>query len=360
MNDEFKQRRDGSLVREKDCHHRGVALRMDEGGVREQANVTRTSLIHVNVETREILNRQNDLSMLASTLTNKVENVGNQLRATENDIVDAERLSSGSVNTYDSHQEKHAKNVAIVDELINYLKKGTPGGDVLTQDGSIAPMTTITTSLRPPVMAEEIATSLVEEASLLEKKEEPTESGGSEGEGEGEGGGGGESAAVHSSMKLTSLLNDMKQSMVDFAPKRDMSHEQLKESHSQLISALESKMTRLESELKVLQAEKLQTSSRMEQALVDINKVTTKSSELERTLGKQKIYLSSVAQHITKHEKMCDMMEIKFNELRTMMMDDLGIVKVIKNMLGANQMKRVKVVAETMASDLETAIPSAL
>lgn len=43
-----------------------------------------------------------------------------------------------------------------------------------------------------------------------------------------------------------------------------------------------------------------------------------------------------------------------------MMMDDLGIVKVIKNMLGANQMKRVKVVAETMASDLETAIPSAL
>ena len=55
MNDEFKQRREGSLKREKDCHHRGVALRVDEGGIREQANSTRTSLVHVNVETREIL-----------------------------------------------------------------------------------------------------------------------------------------------------------------------------------------------------------------------------------------------------------------------------------------------------------------
>jgi hypothetical protein len=51
---------------------------------------------------------------------------------------------------------------------------------------------------------------------------------------------------------------------------------------------------------------------------------------------------------------MCDMMEVKFNELRTLMMDDLGMVKEIKNMLSKHQLDRVRLVADNLAEDLET------
>ena len=347
MNDEFKQRREGSLKREKDCHHRGVALRVDEGGIREQANSTRAALVHVNVETREILQQQNDLSTKANMLIAKIATVGNELRDTENDIVDAERLSDGNMHTYESHQENHEHNVAIVDELIGYLKKGPPGDDVLSTDGSgtVETVDTVetvgtatTTALRPPPV---VASALVEAA------EDPTAAS-EQGK-----------DAIHSPLKLTSILNDIKQSMIDFAPQRDMSHEQLKSSHSQLIATLESKLSRLEESLRELQQEKLQTSANLQAALVKIRQVSSQSGSLEQLLQKEKSHLAKVQKHIEEHEKTCDMMEVKFNELRTLMMDDLNMIKVIKNMLSAHQLKRVQIVAESLSVDLEAPIPKA-
>ena len=336
MNDEFKQRREGSLKREKDCHHRGVALRVDEGGIREQANSTRTSLVHVNVETREILQQQNELSTQANVLTTKIATVGNELRDTENDIVDAERLSDGNVHTYQSHKEKHDKNVAIVDELISYLKKETPGGDVLSNEVVTTP------SLRPPAPPAPPTASL-----LLAVAEPDPDTAGIQQETADD------KEAVHSPFKLTSLLNEIKQSMVDFAPQRDMSHEQLKSSHSQLITALDAKLERLETSLRELQQEKVDTSTNLQTALIRIRQVSSQSKELEHLLSEQKNHLVKIQNHITEHEKTCTMMEVKFNELRTLMMDDLVTVKEIKNMLGSDQLKRVKIVAESLENDLE-------
>ena len=336
MNDEFKQRREASLTREKDCHHRGVALRVDEGGVREQANATRTALVRVNVETREILQDQNKLSMLTNTLTTKITNVGHELRDTENDIVDAERLSEGNANTYQSHMEKHAKNVAIVDELIGYLQKSTPGGDVLTTTTLIKGRKQ---SLRAPT-----PTETTSDSALLDLANDDDGS---------DGAAVGTIKNTHEPIKLTTLLNDIKQSMVDFAPQRDMSHKQLKSSHNQLIATLDAKLTRLETVLQGLQSEKITTSNGLSTSIVKMKQVTSKTDILEKSLAKEKIHLTSIQSHIHHHEKMCDMMEIKFNELRTLMMDDLGMIKTIKNMLGKHTLERVQMVATHLAEDLE-------
>ena len=79
----------------------------------------------------------------------------------------------------------------------------------------------------------------------------------------------------------------------------------------------------------------------------------TRTDILEKSLAKEKIHLTSIQSHIHHHEKMCDMMEIKFNELRTLMMDDLGMIKTIKNMLGKHTLERVQMVATHLAEDLE-------
>ena len=159
--------------------------------------------------------------------------------------------------------------------------------------------------------------------------------------------------AVHSPFKLTSLLHEIKQSMVDLAPQRDMSHQQLKSSHSQLITALDAKLERLETSLRELQHEKVDTSTNLQAALIRIRQVSSQSKELEHLLSEQKNHLIKIQNHITEHEKTCTMMEVKFNELRTLMMDDLVTVKEIKNMLGSDQLKRVKIVAESLENDLE-------
>jgi chromosome segregation ATPase len=329
MNEEFKQRREASLTREKDCHHRGVALRVDEGGVREQANSTRLALVHINVETRDIMHHQNELLLLTNTLTAKVTNIGNELRDTENDVLDAERLSQGNVDTYQSHKEKHEKNLAIVDELIHYLQNGTPGGDVISGSDVTATEAVATTSLRPP--------SFTTDATLVKND-----------------GNDAQNTVTQSPRKLTLLLNEIKQSMTDFAPQRDMSHEQLKSSHSQLINTLDLKMDRLQKGLQELQKEKIKTSDELASTIIKMKQVTSKTNILEKSLAQEKLHLTNVRKHIKQHEKMCDMMEVKFNELRTLMMDDLGMVKEIKNMLSKHQLDRVRLVADNLAEDLET------
>ena len=347
MNDEFKQRREASLTREKDCHQRGVTLRVDEGGIRERANSTRTGLVQVNVETRAILQEQNDLSLVTNTLTTKITTVGNELRDTENDIVDAERLTEGNANTYQSHKEKHEKNVAIVNELIDYLQKGTPGGDVLSTEGdagsagdadadSSLPRTT--PALRPPPTTAFAETTNAGDGGAATGEADSVKE---------------KTASTHSPIKLTLLLNDIKQSMSDFAPQRDMSHEQLKSSHNQLLRTLESKLSRLQTALQELQSEKMKISLQLQNSILKIQQIGSKSAVLEKSLVKDKLHLITIQQHIQKHEKMCGMMEIKFNELRTLMMADLGMIKEIKNMLGKHQLQRVQLVAENLAEDLE-------
>ena len=160
--------------------------------------------------------------------------------------------------------------------------------------------------------------------------------------------------AERSHDKLSSLLSEIKQTLTDYAPTRAMSHEKLQASQSSLISALKAKLTRLERELEELRAAKLRAADQLREAITLIESVSGRAEHANHLLEELKLHLSRVQGHIAKHEESCESLERKFEECKNMMLHELGVVKEIKLMLGAHQMKRAAAAAASLTEELKS------
>lgn len=374
---EFRQRRGDSAVREKHCLERGRVLEIDAGGISAEMNATRMKLVALNEETERVLSRQAVLEAKTSSLTSKVEDVGESLRATENDLVDAEKLQSTSQTTFASHKDRHSRNEAIVEELLGYVQK------------SKASMVTAKTAAVPALrLLERRARRL---ASLRGKaksggapdqddsgywlpptrRKEDTAIGaavrfrggmvGGDAAGEARAGVETEAGSVdkveeaeRSHDKLSSLLGEIKQTLADYAPTRAMSHEKLQASQGSLVAALKAKLTRLEHELDELRTAKLRAADQLRNAVTAIESVSGRAEHANHLLEELKLHLSRVQGHIAKHEKSCELLERKFEECKDMMLHELGIVKEIKLMLSAHQLKRAAAAAASLTNELKS------
>ena len=366
LDGEFKQRREESAKREKNCHDRGIVLEMDAGGVQAEVNATRMRLVALNEETERVLTRQAMLESKTSALTSKVNDVGESLRLTENDLVDARKLQASSQSTFTSHRMQHDRNKAIVDELIGYvqrskesfksLKEAVPSLRLLERNagkgvqlrgknmmkgapdqddsGYWLPPTRRSETRNPQALIEKESIKpevpVLESSKVIDKVEE----------------------AERSHDKLSSLLGEIKQTFEDYAPARESSHGKLQESHSALVSSLETKLNRLENELKRLRQAKLEAASQLRKVVTSIESASGKAEHESHILDELKLHLSRMQDHIAKHEEACELLEQSFEKCKGMMLHELKTVKDIKTMLGAHQRNRASATAESLTNEL--------
>ena len=161
--------------------------------------------------------------------------------------------------------------------------------------------------------------------------------------------------AERSHDKLSSLLDEIKQTLADYKPVRAMSHEKLQGSQNALVSALKTKLSRLEHELEELRAAKLHVANQLRSAVASIESVSSKAEHTNHLLEEFKLHLSRVQGHIARHEASCKLLERKFEESKGMMLKNLGLVKEIKLMLGAHQNKRAAASAASLSHEVASA-----